>query len=179
MILGAGMSQGANRRAGRDGFPAFQAPGTSPPQTVQDAHDRYATVGDNVNGELNLEHESTGASHIRGSLSDDAKMLDQKGGDRMGVKTREGQAVEVWAEGAADAISLPVRHLGDLLALIVDGDPFSWSNTTQFGGAGYVTITYNRDPQHLDVATRDELLSIAAKLANWHHTEPTISTATP
>lgn len=68
-----------------------------------------------------------------------------------------------------DSTPEPVRRLGELLALMVAGAPFLWTSTTQFGGAGYVTITYNLDPTKIDQATRDELLSLAARLANWHH----------
>lgn len=63
-----------------------------------------------------------------------------------------------------------LQRLGDLLALLVDGAPFHWSTTIQFGDAGTVTITYDLNPDELDDDSRADLLSFTARLANWHHT---------
>ncbi len=71
---------------------------------------------------------------------------------------------------APEPVSAPLRQLGELLGLFAEGDPFLWSSTTQFGAAGYVTVTYNLDPSELHPDVRHGLLSIAAQLANWHHT---------
>lgn len=64
-----------------------------------------------------------------------------------------------------------LRRLGELITLLVDGAPFHWSTTIQFGAAGTVTIAYDLNPQELDDGTRADLLSIAARLTNWHHTD--------
>ncbi|WP_131832235.1 hypothetical protein [Mycobacteroides abscessus] len=64
----------------------------------------------------------------------------------------------------------PVNKLGDLLGLLVEGDPFLWSLTAQLGAAGYVTITYNLDPSTLEPDVRHDLLAMAAQLANRHQT---------
>ncbi len=71
---------------------------------------------------------------------------------------------------AAEPVSAPLRQLGELPGFFAEGDPFLWSSTTQFGAAGCVTITYNLDPSELNSDVRHGLLSIAARLANWHHT---------
>lgn len=59
--------------------------------------------------------------------------------------------------------------LAELLALLVEHEPFSWTATAQLGDAGFVTITYNLDPCKLPVAVRDELLLVASRLINWSH----------